>query len=923
MIPFISNFLAKRRAAAEERERQCVSGIAKIVDALKELQTLPESYQSFADWLKKHEPLYNDVMRSRNYGKCPSFMLFAAQVSTFDDVWKKATHKTEVLRQNEACLIEKSNIDDIARSLGFLFCDPMEYIDKVALDHWKTKNGTFVTNLQREGNSRFGLSEHHSEYQKSKEWLLKDYKNLDSKVKEHDDTVLQNRINDGYKTIGDVEGRRLDRQQMECIVNDARNQLVVAGAGTGKTTTIVGKVKYLLAKGGCGPDDILVLSFMKKSADEMKIRLKNEIGKPIEARTFNGYGYQIISAVEKCRPNVIQDEQGRNIIRETLLDQLKDDHYVSLLLQFLLYNKSRIKTEFDFDSREEYEEYLRESMTPLMPLLNGNSYKSGGEIDIANFLVMNGIRAQYEAKYPVNTCTEEYPKQYEPDFFLPDYGIYIEYFGIDRNGHVPDYFSSRHGKTPSKEYVDSMNWKRKLHAEHGTKMVEVFAYERFEGNLIECLTSRLKECGVEFRPVSPHEIWEKVLKETHFAARDRLTTLFTSLLSLCKSNEISAGELRTRNAFAIIDDNEKADNDDVITLFTPIYEGYQKALATANAIDFNDMVNKAAAYIRKGEYSKNWKYVIVDEYQDISKARFKLLKALRDSHDYKLFCVGDDWQSIYRFNGSDVNFILNFEKYWGETCESRIETTYRFNKRLIEASGEFVMRNPAQKRKSLKTQSTESKCAIGSGIWPWRFRPEDMPDGSTVFFIGRYNNDIELIEKDFMLGQFAHDFQIVRGGRDGKTVERIIFRPRPKLDIRFITVHQSKGLQADYVFILNNHNGRKGFPSQIEDEPILNLLLENAESYPFAEERRLYYVAMTRAKKKVFFVPPKQGEESDFYQEILHSHRSEIRAEGYECPICGNRMRECKSAGGSFFACSNNNQSGHGNYTRPIRHRVS
>ena len=129
---------------------------------------------------------------------------------------------------------------------------------------------------------------------------------------------------------------------------------------------------------------------------------------------------------------------------------------------------------------------------------------------------------------------------------------------------------------------------------------------------------------------------------------------------------------------------------------------------------------------------------------------------------------------------------------------------------------------------------------------------------------------------------------------------------REDLSINFMTVHASKGLQADYVFILNNKNGRKGFPSKIEDAPVMKLFFENPEEFPYAEERRLFYVAMTRAKKKVVFVPPSNSaEESCFYEEISSRYENDIKAEGWTCPKCGGRLEKKKGPYGTFIGCSN------------------
>ncbi|HZJ77624.1 MAG TPA: 3'-5' exonuclease, partial [Clostridia bacterium] len=305
----------------------------------------------------------------------------------------------------------------------------------------------------------------------------------------------------------------------------------------------------------------------------------------------------------------------------------------------------------------------------------------------------------------------------------------------------------------------------------------------------------------------------------------------------------------------------------------------------------------------QGKYSNPYKYVIVDEYQDISKSRFALLNVMRKSNDYDLFCVGDDWQSIYRFAGSDIAHILYFENYWGPTEISRIETTYRFTQKLIKISSNFIMQNPMQIKKFIKGKSDAGRFVLGeingcTDKYSIEFmvnKLNDLPRNSTVFFIGRYSLDSKLLSSS---GLLDCKYNNIRGLVDVK------YNKRSDLKMNFITAHKSKGLQADYVFIINNKKTKMGFPSKIQDAPILYLLLDSCESYPFSEERRLFYVALTRAKKKAFIVTVK-GQESVFAMELKSRYGIELKKEQFECPWCGGRLLRKKGPYGEFFGCSN------------------
>ncbi len=693
---------------------------------------------------------------------------------------------------------------------------------------------------------------------------------------------------------------------MLAITKEDRNHLIIAGAGTGKTTTVVGKIKYLLKSGKCRPEDILVLSFTNASASEMSERIAKETGCNIAASTFHKLGLNIITKVDGVKPRISQIDL-RAFIKERLQQLMRNPKYVRALGSYLLFNRVQAKSEFDFKTAQEYGEYLK--LNPPVTIMN-EPVKSYGEMDIANYLLENGVKYVYEASYIIDTRTSEYG-QYYPDFYLPEYGIYIEYFGINKTGNVPDWFSGRNGMSASQSYRESMKWKRELHKQNGTVLVECYAFEKLDGTLLENLEKRLRMNGVKLTPKTPQELWSMVAQDGD-SVLDGIIELFETVINLIKSNNYSIDSFREiakreRNAGRYLR---------FIELIEPVFIAYDGELKRRGEIDFNDMINKATELVKSGKYVNPFTQVIVDEYQDISKARFSLLAALRSSRPYSLFCVGDDWQSIYRFAGSDIGYILNFEKYWGPTTVSKIETTYRFTPSLIEISGSFITKNPSQIKKQIRGMSQDNRFSLGEingytdkyAVEFMAARLEDLPKNSSVFFIGRYSFDVDIMRES---GLFDFQYNNVAGLVDVK------FGKRPDLKMAFLTAHKSKGLQADYVFIINNKSSRMGFPSKIQDDPILDLLLENSEDFPYAEERRLYYVAITRAKVKAFFLTVKD-KESVFAQELHNRYEKQLKSEQFECPLCGGRLVRRTGKYGEFFGCENYRTTGC-KYTRNIR----
>lgn len=802
-------------------------------------------------------------------------------------------YKQNKQEKEDACNALLVRVETAIADINSRLVDKFNFINPQQVDIWNECHRVLFEETSPQNIQGLKRTSQYGTLLQRRNTLVDMHRLLPQIVPLHNNEVANSRIDRAYSLVGYVEGRVLDRQQMICIVKEARNHLVIAGAGTGKTTTIIGKIKYLLNSRVCRPEDILVLSFTNASATEMCQRIHSETGENIEASTFHKLGMNIIAAVDGVKPKITQLSL-RRFIKAQLQNLMKSADYICLLNTYLLFHRVMAKSEFDFQTEQEYREYL--SMNPPTTLRN-ETVKSYGEMDIANYLVQNGINYIYEHPYVIDTRTEEF-EQYLPDFYLPDYDIYIEYFGIDREGKVPPYFRSENGVSASERYQASMAWKRQLHRDNNTVLLECFAYEKFEGTLLEELEKKLKDANVEMNPKSAEELWAQVSSKNE-SVLDGIIELFETLINLLKSNGFNIVSLRERNK-AIA---HSQSNDILISLLEPIYKAYCEYLAQHEEIDFNDMINKAAFYVQHGRFRHAYRYVIVDEYQDISKARFHLLNCLRQSRDFDLFCVGDDWQSIYRFAGSDIGYILNFSRYWGATEISRIETTYRFSQTLIEITGGFVMNNPFQIKKSIRGKNDEAGFPLGeicgytekNAIAFMVEKINELPKNSSVFFIGRYSFDEKLLGECGMLECRYNNSENIR---------EIIYLKRPDLKMEFITAHKSKGLQADYVFIINNKRSRMGFPSKIQDSPILDILLDNYEQFPCAEERRLFYVALTRAKKKVYIVTV-EGEESEFAMELKYHYGDRMKSERFTCPECGGRLLRRTGPYGSFYGCSN------------------
>ena len=591
---------------------------------------------------------------------------------------------------------------------------------------------------------------------------LKEYNSLHKKYLDIDISIKKHNAKCFNKIYGKIENNYLDSNQIDSIINNSDNQLVVASAGSGKTTTIIGKVKYLIETNKALTNEILILSFTSSSSKEMKERIEKEINTEIDVYTFHKLGLEIIKKSSLNIPN-IYTENLSSFITNTLYELIKDSNYISNLVNF----------------------YISIKNNDLITL-KGENVRYKIEVSIANFLYVNNI------KYIYNNS-----------FYLTDYNVYINY---------------------------KNNIKSKNNIIINTKYLNT-----------QSLMNELLKYKVKINPVSNKELL-KILKNNGFYIE--MSSIFETLINLIKNNNQTIKNIKKIK----LNHNDKV----LLSLLKPIYLRYNEYLKINNLIDFNDMINLSTNCIKENLFIHNYKYVIVDEYQDISHGRFNLLMSLKNQKFYKLFCVGDDWQSIYRFSGSDISLITNYEKYVGSSYITRIENTYRFSSFIADISSKFIMKNPNQIKKKVNSKLNYKNAIkiIEKNNYKECLNELEkellkLENYSTIYILGRYKSDLEILKNN---KNFYQEYNYKDKCLD------IIYSKRIDLNIKFLTIHSSKGLQSDYVIILNNKNSGMSFPSKITDLSLINLLLDNSDDYPYSEERRLFYVALTRCKKKVFLL---------------------------------------------------------------------
>ena len=750
--------------------------------------------------------------------------------------------------------------------------------------------------------------------------LRKLVKTFEDRRVEHNLLFVENEKIKRADFFNNIGGKSLDAQQLQAVIPDEDNVLIIAGAGSGKTLTIEAKVKYLIDCLGVNADSILPISFTKKSATSMKERI-NVPG--VDPQTFHKFGLTALQTVEHRMPNIFDESKIDQLFRSFIKDLSLDSSYLAALTNFFMNYIKIPKSEFEFETLGDYIQYLKDQNFTTykkidMPYQGKTTYrnetvKSIQECVIANFLLFNRVDYEYEAQYDFPISQFGRKKKYNPDFtiHIGEKKIYLEHFGIDRNNNVPAFFASPNEtyEQARRKYVNGIDWKRKTHQGNGTILIETYSYEFGEGNFLQNLETRLREAGVPLNPMSEQEVWG-VIQDSGKDEVDGFVSLVVTFLSLMKSNSYDIKELRAINKEKNTDTFLFERTENFLMLFEPLYSLYENHLHETGQIDFNDMITTATEYIEDGDYYCPLSYVIVDEFQDLSVGRYKILAAIRKQNpDVKFYCVGDDWQSIYRFAGSDISLFRDFEQYFGYTIRQKIETTYRFNQPLIDLSSDFILKNPNQTIKSLKAPQErgpttysiiESDSAFGDDTDSLVRALNELIDKGLnpeqeVYLIGRYNFDFKRImnqNKEFRVN--FSDMTLIY------TIERGQYRGK-EIKVEFFTAHRSKGLEADYTIVMNCNSGKYGFPSGKADDPLLNLLLSSADQFENGEERRLFYVAITRTKKHVTLLTDKTRK-SKFIKEL----QDETDDRELRCPKCEKGDLLLRSGKGyKFYGCSN------------------
>ena len=781
------------------------------------------------------------------------------------------------------------------------------------------------------------------------EEILEQYEKFGELVDQHNENYIQQAMiqEKDYldHILADVDPAiDLDEDQRRVILTEEDYCLVIAGAGAGKTTTVAAKVKYLVEKKQIDPSQILVVSFTNKAVEELRDKVNRDLNIACPIATFHSTGNAILRKQNPEPLNIVDSSKLYYVLQDYFRTAvLKNEGLVNNLILFFAsyfdapYEGNDLNTFFNKIAKsnfstirsdlDEFKCQILDSRTKKTVTIQNELLRSHQEVEIANFLYLNQIDYEYEPLYQYNILFAKKP--YTPDFLIRqgEKIAYIEHFGITQDGK-----NDRFSDDQLVAYKKAINDKVQLHRQHGTDLIYTFSKYNDRRPLLEHLKEELEKNGFELRTRSNKEVMEKLVTTEENRYIRKLLNLICRFITNFKTNGYQADEftrmyhstqnVRTRLFLDICND---------------CYLEYERYLKEHNAVDFQDMINESARILREVKEMRqqlDFKYIIVDEYQDISRQRFDLVTALSEVTNAKIIAVGDDWQSIYAFSGSDITLFTKFAEKMGYAELLKIVNTYRNSQEVIDIAGNFIQKNKMQITKELKSPkriedpviiytydgtlkkpNEDNRAGVNYAIAHAvevaleqiiEFnRKEGKTEDSSILLLGRFGFDGDKLEKSGL-------FEYIGRGNKLKSVKY------PELNITFMTAHASKGLGYDNVIVVNGRNETYGFPSKIEDDPVLAFVIKGDRSIDYAEERRLFYVAMTRTKNRVYFIAPEQNP-SEFLLEIKRDYKNVVLKGNWNeeppqnsiarkiCPMCGYPMqlRYKKAYGLKLYICTN------------------
>lgn len=699
----------------------------------------------------------------------------------------------------------------------------------------------------------------------------------------------------------------LNANQRQAVISENKRLLILAGAGSGKTKTLIQKLLYLLSEKNVKPSSILAITFTKNAANEMidrlieaggdsddyqklinsktitkeekeNVRRERVKAKPwidnLTVKTFHSLCYQLLrksggpafdnqfrllldDRAEEIKEGVnrnIAPEQAHDILHKILLEQCQNTTYLLKLKRYIL----------DFYIDKLYvDKNIRARTYPdqiIYTTLKGEKVKSKSERDIADWLYRHSVKYEYEPAVNLKDFS------FKPDFFLPQADLFLE--------HISDKSYSTKNKEEQFEIA-------------GRKCVKTFESMMHDSTLFNLALERIVMSRISDKiSLNASLKYEEEFKSYHDKIKDFLR-MITRVLSMIKADDLSTESLLAKSS-----EHQHERVRVFYELAVPVINAYKQYCTNKSYLDFDDLIIQTVQLLKKNPelreaYHEQYKYILVDEFQDVNHLQVKLLDLLLTPKT-QLFCVGDDWQSIYGFRGSEVGYIVNFEKYFEGSEVIKLEVNYRSTQTIVAASGEVIKHNKIRIDKKINAhKQTPGKINI--------YKAKSIDDDGVEYLVSKVH---ELIKN----GINSEDILVLYRRSKMFAVYRDALR-FAGLKVMARTIHSAKGLEAKVVFIIGLTDGSGGFPDIWLDDVVFRVVKDIKFDMLMEEERRLFYVALTRAQDELYLIT-ELGSESRFIDEIPNEfyavNKTEFKNIIQPIAVCTNCQTEIKQ---TYFYC--------------------
>jgi superfamily I DNA/RNA helicase len=661
----------------------------------------------------------------------------------------------------------------------------------------------------------------------------------------------------------------LNDKQQDAVISEDKRLLVLAGAGSGKTKTLLQKLIYLIEEKGVSPSNILAITFTKNATNEMIDRLiisadesgeyekqlfdkrKSITDKDKErffqqkkytwidgliVKTFHGFCYSVLRnygvnefdnkfKIIGDEKRSEDDELSKHVAPETafevmhklLIEECEDTEYLLKLKRYIL--------DYIIDKI-----HLKQADPRFLPkdgkyftTLNGTKVRSKSEQFIADWFYRHSIKFEYEPLLNVKNFS------FNPDFYIPDANLYIE--------HISD------KSYPTKDKEEQFKKGNLLVVKTFESMTKDSAL--FNHTLDKIVKNRL--------PADYHKTVSINFKEEFHGYHEDVKDFVQQILRITDMIKVENISMDTVLANARKDQHERVRN--FYELAIPIVKKYIHYCTDKSYLDFNDLISRSTSLFKNHEdivnkYKGKFQYILVDEFQDVNNLQVELIKLLLTGNT-QLFCVGDDWQSIYGFRGSNVSYIVEFEKHFENAKTIKLNLNYRSTQNIVGASNEVIKHNKFKVDKDVQaSKKSEHKIVVYAG---------NTEDENLQFCFDKV--------KELLDDGISND-EILFLYRRSKMFTQYFYKfKNENIRVQGKTIHASKGLEAKVVFIIGLTEGNGGFPDIWLEDRIFQVIKKANHDLLMEEERRLFYVAITRAKDKLFLITQK-GNESSFLKEI-------------------------------------------------------